>query len=79
MLLEKDEISIRLMQDDIHDYQLMAKWLTDDKVLKYYEGRDNPFPLDRTIESYQPIVRGNDPAIPCLFYYKNTPIGYLQY
>jgi hypothetical protein len=24
----------------------MAKWLTDDKVLKYYEGRDNPFPLD---------------------------------
>ncbi|BAY42567.1 GCN5-related N-acetyltransferase [Scytonema sp. HK-05] len=79
MLLEKDEISIRLMQDDIQDYQLMAKWLTDDKVLKYYEGRDNPFPLDRIIESYQPIVRGNDPAIPCLFYYKNTPIGYLQY
>ncbi len=51
MLLQQDEISIRLMQDDIDDYQLMAKSLTDDKVLKDYEGRDNPFALDRILES----------------------------
>ena len=44
MLFQKNEIAIRLMQDDIGDYQLMAKWLTDKKVLEFYEGRDNPFP-----------------------------------
>ncbi|NMG09870.1 GNAT family N-acetyltransferase [Brasilonema sp. UFV-L1] len=79
MQVKKDEISIRQMRDDIQDYELMAKWLTDEKVLKYYEGRDNPFPLDRIIEFYQPMVRGDDSVVSCLFYYQNTPIGYLQY
>ncbi|MCX7595808.1 MAG: acetyltransferase [Fischerella sp.] len=79
MLVEKDKISIRLMQDDIHDYKLMAKWLTDDKVLEFYEGRDNPFTLDRIIETYQPIIKGNDPVVSCIFNYQNTPIGYIQY
>ncbi|MDM9384936.1 GNAT family N-acetyltransferase [Chlorogloeopsis sp. ULAP01] len=79
MLFEKDGISIHLMQEDIHDYQLMAKWLTDEKVLEFYEGRDNPFPLERIIETYQPLVRGYDPVVPCLFYYQNIPIGYIQY
>jgi aminoglycoside 6'-N-acetyltransferase len=38
MLLKTDEISIRLMQDNMHDYELMAKWLTDEKVLEFFEG-----------------------------------------
>ncbi|MBW4561698.1 MAG: acetyltransferase [Mojavia pulchra JT2-VF2] len=79
MLVHKDEITIRLMQDNMQDYQLMAKWLTDEKVLEFYEGRDNPFPLARIVETYKPMVMGEDPVIPCLVYYHNTPIGYLQY
>ncbi len=79
MLLKTDEISIRLMQDNLHDYKLMAKWLTDEKVLQYYEGRDNPFPLERVIEDYQPLVRGEDAIVSCLFSYQNQVIGYLQY
>jgi aminoglycoside 6'-N-acetyltransferase len=79
MLIEQDEIAIRLMEDEIYDYQLMAKWLTDAQVLEFYEGRDNPFDLERIIETYKPMLRGDDPVIPCLFYYRNIPIGYLQY
>ncbi|BAZ47651.1 GCN5-related N-acetyltransferase [Nostoc sp. NIES-4103] len=79
MLIQKNEITIRLMQDNIDDYQLMAKWLTDETVLEFYEGRDNPFPLERIIENYQPLLIGEDPAIPCIVYYQNIPIGYLQY
>jgi aminoglycoside 6'-N-acetyltransferase len=79
MLLKTDEISIRLMQDNMHDYELMAKWLTDEKVLEFYEGRDNSFPLERVIESYQSTVCGEDAEVACLFYYQNQPIGYLQY
>lgn len=53
MLIKQDRITIRFMQDCIQDYQLMAKWLTDENVLEFYEGRDNPFPLERIIETYQ--------------------------
>jgi aminoglycoside 6'-N-acetyltransferase len=79
MQLQTDEISIRLMHDDMHDYELMWKWLSDEKVLEYYEGRDNPFSLERVLEEYQPVVRGEDVAVACIFSYQNQPIGYLQY
>ncbi|MCV3212732.1 acetyltransferase [Plectonema radiosum NIES-515] len=79
MIIENDKIMIRHMEDEIHDYQFMAKWLTDDKVLEFYEGRDNPFPLERIIETYKPQVTGDDPVIPCLVYYEKLPIGYIQY
>ena len=79
MLIQKGEISIRLMQDDNYDYELMAKWLTDAQVLEFYEGRDNPFPLERIKESYKPMIKGDEPIVACLFSYQNIPIGYLQY
>ncbi|MEH1968188.1 GNAT family N-acetyltransferase [Nostoc sp.] len=79
MLIQKGEIAIRLMQDEIYDYELLVKWLTDAKVLQFYEGRDNPFPLERIIEMYKPMIGGDEPVVPCLFYYQNIPIGYLQY
>jgi aminoglycoside 6'-N-acetyltransferase len=79
MNIEYDKIMIRHMQDEMCDYQLMAKWLSDEKILEFYEGRDNPFDLEKIIESYKPMIRGDDPVVPCLFYYQNIPIGYLQY
>ena len=79
VLIQKDEITIRRMQDNLHDYQLMAKWLTDEKVLEFYEGRDNPFPLERIIKEYAPSAMVNDLVVPCIFLYRGLPIGYLQY
>jgi aminoglycoside 6'-N-acetyltransferase len=49
MFIKNDKIIIRHMQDEMHDYQLMAKWLTDDIILEFYGGRDNPFPIKRII------------------------------
>ncbi|MBD2388174.1 GNAT family N-acetyltransferase [Cylindrospermum sp. FACHB-282] len=79
MLIIQDEITIRLMKDDIDDYQLMEKWRTDEKVLKFYGGRDYPYYLEKIIETYQPRVRGEEGVVPCLFYYQNIALGYLQY
>ncbi|MEH1834506.1 MAG: GNAT family protein [Nostoc sp.] len=53
MLVEQDEIAIRLMEDEIYDYEFMAKWLTDAQVLAFYEGRDNPFDNPRAIRCYE--------------------------
>ena len=38
MKIEKDEITIRDFTET--DLPLMLKWLTDKRVLEYYEGRD---------------------------------------
>ena len=38
MKIEKDEITIRNFTET--DLPLMFKWLTDKRVLEYYEGRD---------------------------------------
>jgi aminoglycoside 6'-N-acetyltransferase len=66
MLVEKGELSIRLMEDGLENYLLMVKWLTDVRVLEFYEGRDNPFNLPKVIETYKPIVIGHDVVKPIL-------------
>ena len=30
------------------DKVLLSKWLTDPEILRYYEGRDNPFNIERS-------------------------------
>ncbi|XGV99398.1 MAG: GNAT family N-acetyltransferase [Leptolyngbya sp. BL-A-14] len=72
-------MAIRLMQDDMQDYQRMANWLTDTTVLEFYEGRDNPFPLARILEEYRLNVLAEENVIPCLILYQTEAIGYLQY
>ncbi|BAZ31029.1 GCN5-like N-acetyltransferase [Cylindrospermum sp. NIES-4074] len=79
MLIITDQITIRLMQDNIDDYKLMEKWRTDEEVLKFYGGRDYPYFIEKVIETYQPRIRGEEGVTPCLFYYQNIAIGYLQY
>ncbi|TAF08970.1 MAG: GNAT family N-acetyltransferase [Nostocales cyanobacterium] len=79
MLIIKDEIKIRPMQDDKHDYLLIETWRSDEKVLQFYGGRDNPYDLQRVIKTYQPRILGKEPLIPCIFSYQNIDIGYLQY
>lgn len=79
VLIQQDDVVIRLMQDDRQDYARMAKWLTDATVLEFYEGRDNPFPLVRILEAYRPKVLAEEDVTPCLILYQTEAIGYLQY
>lgn len=72
------DVAIRRMRDDPHDYRLMAAWLTDERVLEYYEGRDQPFPYEHVVEKYGPRIR-EGPIVPCILYYRDQEIGYLQY
>ncbi len=67
------------MRDDPSDYELMARWLTDLRVLEFFEGRDEPHPLERVRAKYGPAVRGHDAVTPCLIAQDGRPIGYLQF
>lgn len=56
---------------------LLAKWLTDKRVLEFYQGRDNPASEALVREAYLP--RPDDPFVPCMVAYEGVPIGYLQF
>lgn len=78
-LLKNGDISIRKMEDDIRDYNLMAKWLSTEELLDYYEGRSNSFNLDKVIKKFASRAKGEEAVIPCIIEYNQKPIGYIQY
>ncbi|MFF2753709.1 GNAT family N-acetyltransferase [Psychrobacillus sp. NPDC058041] len=73
-MLNKNEFLIRPMNES--DYVLIAKWLSDEKVLEYYGPR---LTLEQVITKYGPRIEGNHSVKPYIVEYKNTPIGYMQY
>ncbi len=78
-LIQEGDIALRLMRAEMPDYELMAQWLTDPRVLEFYEGRDNLFPLERIIAKYSPRALGADRVTPCFILYHAAPIGYMQF
>ena len=74
-----DDVAIRLMEDDLRDYELLAKWLSDERVLEFFQGRDRPYDMTQVREKYGPRVLNEENVVPCLMLYRDAPIGYLQY
>lgn len=79
IIVSDGDLIIRRMRDAPDDYRVMAKWLTDPAILAYYDGRDNPSPLDRVMEDFGPLARGESETIPGIVEYGGAPIGYIQY
>jgi aminoglycoside 6'-N-acetyltransferase len=79
LLIHDTGLQIRLMRDTLADYQIMSTWLTDPRVLEFYEGRDRPFSLDDIRSQYGPRVRGTEDVTPCLIIFLSIPIGYIQF
>lgn len=63
----------KLIEED--KYRLL-KWLTDPRVLRFYEGRDNPFTLFKVEASF---FDGNLEETRCIVIHEDTPIGYIQH
>ena len=78
-MIKEENITIRLMKDSIEDYTIMSKWLTDTNVLQYFEGRDNPFSIDRIMAKYKPRILNESNVVSCILQYNYTDIGYIQY
>ncbi len=41
---------VRAKRDEEADYAELSHWLTHERVLDWYEGRDQAYPLEREIE-----------------------------
>lgn len=74
-ILEHENLRIRHLDEE--DASLLAKWLTDERVLEFYEGRDNPHDLEKVKEVFYRKAERSITA--CLIEYSGHPIGYLQF
>ncbi|GED71021.1 N-acetyltransferase [Brevibacillus reuszeri] len=73
MIQAGDWLIRRLQQEDA---QHLAKWLSDERVLQYYEGRDRPH--DAALVQKHFFDEG-DTATRCLIIHATKPIGYVQF
>ena len=74
MEIVQDKIRIRTLTND--DFPLMLKWLTDDRVLEFYGGRDKKYTLESLKEHY--TEKWEDEVFRVIIEYDNVPIGYGQ-
>jgi len=58
------------------DRHLLVKWLSTPEVLKFYEGRDRMFDLEK-VESTFYLQKGHETG--CIVEYDGVPIGYVQF
>jgi len=79
VLARDRDLGIRRMRDEEDDYQLMSRWLNDERVKGYWHGDTEPFPMDRILEKYGPRARGEVPTTPCFITLEDRPIGYIQF
>jgi aminoglycoside 6'-N-acetyltransferase len=67
------------MRDRAEDYELMAGWLSDERVLEFWDGRDHPMTVESARAKYGPSIRGHDPTTSCIIELEGSAIGYLQF
>lgn len=75
MFWHEDDLALRRLTPD--DAPLLTKWLTDPRVLAFYEGRDRPF--DEAAVRAKFIARNDGAITQCIVLYRDAPLGYLQY
>jgi aminoglycoside 6'-N-acetyltransferase len=74
MLFNNGNLKVRKLEKK--DNVLLAKWLSDPSVLEFYEGRDNPFDLDKVNEVF---YAPEDEEVKCIVEYEGNEIGYIQF
>lgn len=74
MLFQNGSLKVRRLKEQ--DKHLLAKWLSTPDVLKFYEGRDNSFDLDKVNRVF---YASKDDEVKCIIEYEGTSIGYIQY
>ena len=74
MLFQNEKLVVRQLEEK--DQFLLAKWLSDPKVLEFYEGRDNPFSLEKVQNKF---FSSDGQTSMCMVEYEGKEIGYIQF
>jgi aminoglycoside 6'-N-acetyltransferase len=76
--VERDGFRVRRLADCPEDVALMARWLSDPRVLEFYEGRDNPHDEPKVREVFIDDDAGGE-EVRCICEWEGRPIGYIQF
>ncbi|MDE5413440.1 GNAT family N-acetyltransferase [Alkalihalobacterium chitinilyticum] len=79
MLAAKGRLSIRKLMDCESDYKLLFKWLNDEVVQEFYEGKSVKHTLEQIHDEYRSRAIGENYVQSCIIVYGEIAIGYLQY
>ncbi|WP_246938503.1 GNAT family N-acetyltransferase [Bacillus pinisoli] len=74
MIIKQGPLTIRPLAEE--DAEWLTKWLSDDQVLEFYEGRDRPFSLEQVKETF---YEREEEVFRNIVFYEDQPIGYIQY
>ena len=67
---------MKVRQLEKKDNSLLAKWLSDPTALEFYEGRNNPFSIEKVNCVFYKSDRGQ---VRCIIDYEGSEIGYIQF
>lgn len=74
IIFQNNEICLRSLESQ--DAELLVKWLSNPTVLQYYEGRDRAHDMDLVQKHF---YENRDEIIQCIFQFRSTDIGYIQF
>ena len=74
VIISNDKISLRLLTEQ--DKNLLLKWLTDERVLNFWEGKSAVFDLNRIEEDY--YAEEDVEIIRAIIEYDGKSIGYVH-
>lgn len=73
-------VSLRAFRYEEADYARIAGWLSDPRVLEWYEGRDSPYDMAMVLAEFGPDgEHARDGVLQTIIEREGEPIGYLQY
>ncbi len=74
MIIENDDLKIRFLTEK--DFPILYRWLTDEKVLEFYGGRDKKYTLETIKEHFTKPWK--DEVLRVIIEFQGKPIGYGQ-
>lgn len=74
ILFQEGKLSVRVLTDE--DASQLSTWLSDERVLAYYECRDRPHDLDLVKKHF---YNTQDNLSRCIIQYEQQEIGYIQF
>lgn len=74
LLFQSGHLKVRNLEKK--DNYLLARWLSNPSVLEFYEGRDNPFDLEKVTKVF---YNSNDQKFKCIVEFDDNEIGYVQF
>ncbi|MCY0901626.1 MAG: GNAT family N-acetyltransferase [Firmicutes bacterium] len=74
MLFASGELSVRSLESG--DEAVLVRWLSDPRLLRWYEGRDRPHDLQKVRTHY--FLDAEERVQRCLVFWQERPVGFLQ-